>query len=125
MTVCTCVKNVLTYDLLQGAIIVTSTGAVKQYGVEPEPRLYCHCCIRVLQFRATFSLTITAHRKILVGANHEPFIHRYMETYMAYALTVAYSPNFSSPIAFTCMVCQISPTKYFPWYLTYANDPTW
>ena len=30
--------------------------------------------------------------------------------YMAYALTVAYSPNFSSPIAFTCMVHQNFPT---------------
>ena len=29
--------------------------------------------------------------------------------YLAHALTVAYSPNFSSPIAFTCMVCQNFP----------------
>ena len=47
----------------------------------------------------------TMYGKILVGeklANHEPFtkiflanIHRYMENaYMAYALTVAYSPIF-------------------------------
>ena len=28
---------------------------------------------------------------------------------MAYALTVAYLPNFSSPIAFTCMVHQNFP----------------
>ena len=44
-------------------------------------------------------------------------IHRYTENVfgiLAYALTVAYSPNFSSPVAFTCMVCQNSPAKYFP-----------
>ena len=32
-----------------------------------------------------------------------------MKMYLAYALTVAYSPNFSSPIAFTCMVRQNFP----------------
>ena len=31
--------------------------------------------------------------------------------YLAYKLTVAYSPNFSLPIAFTCVVC---PAKNFP-----------
>ena len=30
-----------------------------------------------------------------------------------YALTVAYSTNFSSPIAFTCMVCQNFPNQIF------------
>ena len=29
--------------------------------------------------------------------------------YLAYALSVAYSPNFSLPIAFTCMVRQTFP----------------
>ena len=37
---------------------------------------------------------------------------------MAYALTVAFSPKFSSPIAFTCMVCQIFPCQIFPMYGT-------
>ena len=31
--------------------------------------------------------------------------------YVAYALTVAYLPKFSSPLSFTCTVC---PAKYFP-----------
>ena len=31
--------------------------------------------------------------------------------YLAYALT---APNFSSPITFTCMICQNFPAKYFP-----------
>ena len=61
-------------------------------------------------------LQSTIHRKILIGeklvnmANHELFakifltnIHRYT-AYLAYALTVDYLPNFSLPIAFTCMV---------------------
>ena len=35
--------------------------------------------------------------------------------YLAYALTVAYLPNFSSPIAFTYMVHQnFPPTETFP-----------
>ena len=65
----------------------------------------------------------SVHIKILVGekltnlANREPFtkiflsnIHRYTETYMAYALTVAYSP-----IAFTYLYGspKFSPAKYF------------
>ena len=29
--------------------------------------------------------------------------------YMAYALTIAYSPNFSLPIAFICIICQNFP----------------
>ena len=36
-------------------------------------------------------------------------IHRYTKNALAYALTVAYLPKFSSPIAFTCMVCQNFP----------------
>ena len=37
--------------------------------------------------------------------------------YLAYVLTVACSPNFSSPIAFTCMVHRNLPTsKIFPVY---------
>ena len=41
--------------------------------------------------------------------------------YLAYALTLAYLLNFSSPIAFTCMVCtKISPIKYScGWYMLY------
>ena len=54
----------------------------------------------------------TIHGKILVGeksANGKPFakiflanIHRYTEN--EYALTVAYLPNFSTPITFACIV---------------------
>ena len=62
-----------------------------------------------------------AGKKLLNLVNHELFtkifltnIHRHTEMYLAYALAVAYLPNFSSPIAFTCMVDQIFPTKYFP-----------
>ena len=51
-------------------------------------------------------------------ANHELFAKIFLtniiftdtrKTYTAYALTVAYLPNFSSPIAFTCMVRQNFP----------------
>ena len=37
------------------------------------------------------------------------FLSNIHKMYLAYALTVAYSPNFSSPIAFTCMVRQNFP----------------
>ena len=51
-------------------------------------------------------------------ANHEPFAKILFtdtqKTYMAYALTAAYLPKFSSPQAFTCMVRQnFPPPKYF------------
>ena len=74
-----------------------------------------------LLYRFIFSHnpSVTVHGKILVGekvanlVNHQLFaktfldnIHRYTENVVAYALTVAYSPYFSSPIAFTCMLCQ-------------------
>ena len=36
-------------------------------------------------------------------------IHRHTEMHLAYELTVAYSPNFLSPTAFTCMVHQNFP----------------
>ena len=37
-----------------------------------------------------------------------------LKMYLAYALTVAYLPKFSLPIAFTCTVCQkIFPAKHF------------
>ena len=55
-------------------------------------------------------------KKVANLANHEPFtkiyfanIHRYTVMYMAYALTVVDLPNFSLPIAFTCMVRQMFP----------------
>ena len=35
---------------------------------------------------------------------------------MAYALIVVYLPNFSLPIAFTCMVHQSFPHQIFPMY---------
>ena len=39
--------------------------------------------------------------------------------YLTYALTVAYLPNFSLPIAFTCTVCQNFPLPNISrvWYL--------
>ena len=43
-------------------------------------------------------------------------IVRYTEMYLAYSLTVAYPPNFSPPIAVTCMVRQNSPCQNFPMY---------
>ena len=53
------------------------------------------------------------HRKILAGENLANYelanIHRYTENVLAYTLTVAYSPNFSLPIAFAYMVCQNFP----------------
>ena len=71
----------------------------------------------------------TAHGKIFAGEklpnleNHELFCQNFPcqiftdtpKMYLAYALTVAYSLNFSSPIAFTCVVNQkFPPTKIFP-----------
>ena len=51
--------------------------------------------------------------KLVNLANRELFdkiflgnIHKCTENVSAYALTVAYLPKFSSPIAFTCVVCQ-------------------
>ena len=69
------------------------------------------------------------HGKILVVekstnlVNREPsaniFLTDTWKAYMAYTLTVAYLPNFSLPIAFTCMVHQtfslpkISRVQYY------------
>ena len=39
-----------------------------------------------------------------------------LKLYSAYALTIAYSPKFSSQIAFTCMVCQNFPLSNIPVY---------
>ena len=69
----------------------------------------------------------TVHGKILVGenlANHDPFakiflanIHRYTESiYGICALTIAYSPNFSSPIALPAWFSKIFPRQIFPMY---------
>ena len=44
--------------------------------------------------------------------------------HFAYALTVAYSPSFSSPIAFTCIVCQNFPCKYFPCTVINSSAPS-
>ena len=65
---------------------------------------------------------ILVEEKLATLANREPFakifltnIHRYTENVFGiYALTVAYSPNFSSPLAFTCMVHQNFPCQIFP-----------
>ena len=56
------------------------------------------------------------HRKILVGEKIGKFGES-RKIHMAYALTVAYFHNFSSPIAFTCMVHQNNfPCQIFPMY---------
>ena len=62
-------------------------------------------------------------KKLTNLANRELFakifltsINRYTEMYLAYALTVAYSPKFSSPIAFTCKVHQYFPCQIFSIY---------
>ena len=50
-------------------------------------------------------------------AIYQNFSCQYSDTpkmYLEYALTVTYSPNFSSPIAYTCIVHQTSPAKIFP-----------
>ena len=71
----------------------------------------------------TNSWLATVHRKKLAGEklqimhmimSHSPKFSSPIFTdtpklYLAYALTVAYSPNFSLPIAFICMACQIFP----------------
>ena len=62
------------------------------------------------------------HGKIFVGeklvnlANREPFakifltdIHRYTKTHNGICTDCSYLPNFSLPIAFTCMVLQNFP----------------
>ena len=64
----------------------------------------------------------TVHKKILVGKKLVNFMNRELfakiflanisdtpKMYLAYALTVAYLPSFSLPIAFTCMVRQNFP----------------
>ena len=68
-------------------------------------------------------LMYTVHGKYLVGGNWRiwwivsyspkfswPIFTDTSKMYLAYALTVAYSPNFSSPIPFTCTVCQNFPS---------------
>ena len=59
-------------------------------------------------------MKILAGEKLANLVNHELFTTPIIpdSSYLGYALTVVYSPNFSSPIAiiaFTCMVCQIFP----------------
>ena len=41
------------------------------------------------------------------------FLPIFRYTLLAYAMTLAYSLNFSLPIAFTCMVCQNFPCQIF------------
>ena len=52
--------------------------------------------------------------------NHEPFAKIFLadtwKIYMANVLTVAFLPNFSLPIVFTCVVCQNFPYQIFPMY---------
>ena len=66
----------------------------------------------------------TVHGKILVWeklanlASYSPIFSSPLFTdtpkmYLTYALTVAYSPNFSLPIAFTCMVRRNFPPPIF------------
>ena len=86
-------------------------------------------------YRCSTDNCITVQGKILVGkklanlVNREPFSKILFfspiftdtpKTHMAHTLTVAYSSNFSSPIAFTCMVCQNFPLPNISclWYDT-------
>ena len=74
-------------------------------------------------------LSTTIHGKYLAGeklANlvncevftriSSPIFTDTLKLYLACALTVAYSPNFSSPITFTCTVSQNFPRQIFPMY---------
>ena len=45
----------------------------------------------------------------IVSYSLSPIFTDTPKMYLTYALTVVYSPNFSSPTAFTCMVCQDFP----------------
>ena len=84
---------------------------------------YVNRRLMIVSHVASF-IQFTIHKKILAGetlsnlANLELFAKIFLtninftdtwKTYMAYALTVAYSPYFSSPIAFACMVHQNFP----------------
>ena len=99
------------------SIIIILLGRRLQISKVKYQLLVNHCNRRVPRMTSNNLLVdITVHGKILAReklvnlANRDLFakifLHRYTEMYLAYALTVAYSPNFSSPIAFTCMVCQ-------------------
>ena len=72
-------------------------------------------------------ISCTVHGKIVVGKNwriwqimsYSPKFSSLIftdtwKTYMAYALTVAYLPNFSSPIAYTYMLFQNFPHHMWP-----------
>ena len=71
---------------------------------------HTHTCIHTFTDR---NQATGRHTPGLVNlANHEPFaklfltnIHRYTENVSDF-IYLAYLPNFSSPVAFTCMVCQ-------------------
>ena len=87
---------------------------------------------------------ITIHRKILAWkklvnlANREVFTKIFLtniftdtpKLYFAYALILAYSSNFSSPTAFTCIVHQHFPHQNSPmcstsnsfWTLSYLSE---
>ena len=84
----------------------------------------------------------TAHRKILVGEKigeswairqnfpcQMPIFTDTQKMDMTYALTVTYLPNFSLPIAFTCMVHQNFPPPnifHVRYKLSYVGcDNTW
>ena len=53
------------------------------------------------------------------------FLTGALKMYLAYALTVSYSPNFSSPIAFTCMVCQKFSHAQYLCYPVYSGESSW
>ena len=68
--------------------------------------------------------------KLIVSHSPKFSLPRFADTwkpYMAYALTVAYSPNFSLPIDFTYMVRQnfplpnISCVRYMTYMYIYVN----
>ena len=59
-------------------------------------------------------------------ANHELYLPKFsspifkdtLKMYLAYKLTVAYSPNLPLPKAFTCVAYQNYPRQIFPMYGT-------
>ena len=71
---------------------------------------------------------IWQRKKLANLANHELFAKVFLaiftntlKMYIPYALTVAYLPNFSSPIAFTYKVHQNFPLPYISHKLTVAS----
>ena len=91
-------------------------------------QVFYKACNFLVFFCDIVTMCVTIHKKILVGkklanmVNRELFAKLFLlqyskKMYLAHTLTVvAYSPSFSSPTAFTCMVHQNFPCQNFPVY---------